>query len=184
MYFLLIGIVMLILWYAEIGPVATWAWYVVFAPFGLAVVLLAASAPPSTSGVVGHEVHASFRLHASVFQLPPQFEMRPYCPVITADPNGACPLPAIPAQSWTKRATIFLCSESLCGSGFHPGDIILLIATRADGSTFWRTAADRSGNFRSALPAPLCRFAPVGLMAFDTHTDRSNRLSLASTGCY
>jgi small Trp-rich protein len=38
MYFLLIGIVLLILWYAEIGPVAAWAWYVVFAPFALAVV--------------------------------------------------------------------------------------------------------------------------------------------------
>ena len=37
MLFLLAGIVMLVLWYGEIGPVATWAWYVVFAPFGLAV---------------------------------------------------------------------------------------------------------------------------------------------------
>ena len=38
MYFLLIGIVLLVLWYAEIGPVAAWSWYVVFAPFGLAVI--------------------------------------------------------------------------------------------------------------------------------------------------
>lgn len=38
MYFLLIGIVMLIMWYAGMDPVAAWAWYVVFAPFGLAVV--------------------------------------------------------------------------------------------------------------------------------------------------
>lgn len=38
MYFLLIGIVMLALWYLEIGPVAAWPWYVVFAPFALAVV--------------------------------------------------------------------------------------------------------------------------------------------------
>lgn len=37
MYFLLIGIVLLALWYLEIGPVAAWSWYVVFAPFGLAV---------------------------------------------------------------------------------------------------------------------------------------------------
>jgi small Trp-rich protein len=37
MLFLLAGIVMLVLWYAEIGPVALWPWYVVFAPFGLAV---------------------------------------------------------------------------------------------------------------------------------------------------
>ncbi|MDB5947159.1 MAG: hypothetical protein JWQ33_2185 [Ramlibacter sp.] len=38
MYFLLIGIVLLVLWYAEIAPVANWAWYVVFSPFGLAIV--------------------------------------------------------------------------------------------------------------------------------------------------
>lgn len=38
MLFLLTGIVLLVLWYAEIGPVATWPWYVVFAPFGLAVI--------------------------------------------------------------------------------------------------------------------------------------------------
>lgn len=38
MYFLGIGIVLLALWYLEMGPVATWPWYVVFAPFLLAVV--------------------------------------------------------------------------------------------------------------------------------------------------
>lgn len=37
MYFLGIGIVFLVLWYGEVGPVAAWPWYVVFAPFGLAV---------------------------------------------------------------------------------------------------------------------------------------------------
>jgi small Trp-rich protein len=37
MYFLIIGIVLLVLWYGEIGPVAAWPWYVVFSPFLLAV---------------------------------------------------------------------------------------------------------------------------------------------------
>ena len=37
MYFLGIGIVLLALWYLEIGPVAAWPWYVVFSPFLLAV---------------------------------------------------------------------------------------------------------------------------------------------------
>jgi small Trp-rich protein len=37
MLFLLTGIVLLVLWYGEIGPVAAWSWYVVFAPFLLAV---------------------------------------------------------------------------------------------------------------------------------------------------
>lgn len=37
MLFLLLGIVLLVMWYAEIDPVAAWSWYVVLAPFGLAV---------------------------------------------------------------------------------------------------------------------------------------------------
>jgi hypothetical protein len=133
--------------------------------------------------VVGYDVDPAPRLHASVFELPPRFEARPTCPVVTIDPSGACPLPAIPAQPWTKRAAIFLCSESLCGRGFRPGDTILLLATRAEGSTFWRTRADEDGNFRSPLPSPLCHFAPVSLTGFDTQAHRSNRLSLATNGC-
>jgi small Trp-rich protein len=35
MYLLGIGIVLLLLKYLEIGPVATWSWFVVLAPFAL-----------------------------------------------------------------------------------------------------------------------------------------------------
>ncbi len=37
MLFLGLGIILLGLKYLEIGPVAAWAWWVVLAPFGLAV---------------------------------------------------------------------------------------------------------------------------------------------------
>jgi len=37
MYFLLAGIVALALKYFEVGPVATWNWWVVLSPFALAV---------------------------------------------------------------------------------------------------------------------------------------------------
>ncbi len=37
MFFLGLGIVLMAMKYLEIGPVATWAWYVVLAPFGLAI---------------------------------------------------------------------------------------------------------------------------------------------------
>ena len=37
MYFLLLGLVLLLLKYLEVGPVAAWSWYAVLAPFGLAV---------------------------------------------------------------------------------------------------------------------------------------------------
>ena len=37
MYFLILGFMLLLLKYLEIGPVAAWTWYTVLAPFGLAV---------------------------------------------------------------------------------------------------------------------------------------------------
>lgn len=37
MYLLLIGIVAMVLKYLEIGPVATWSWWVVLSPFAMAV---------------------------------------------------------------------------------------------------------------------------------------------------
>jgi small Trp-rich protein len=37
MYFLGVGIVLMLLKYLEIGPTAAWDWWVVLAPFGLAV---------------------------------------------------------------------------------------------------------------------------------------------------
>jgi len=38
MYLLVLGIILLGMKYLEIGPVAMWDWWVVLAPFGLAVV--------------------------------------------------------------------------------------------------------------------------------------------------
>ena len=37
MLFLILGVVLLVLKYLEIGPVALWSWWMVLAPFGLAV---------------------------------------------------------------------------------------------------------------------------------------------------
>ena len=148
-----------------------------------AIILLASGASPIPARAVDVGGQTPFQLHSSVFQVAPQFVLSSSCSVITVTPQGLCALPANPAQLWTKRATIYLCTEALCGSGFHPGGSILLLATRAGGSTFWRTIADGAGNFRSDLPAPLCRFAPVGLTAFDNRAGRSVRISLATTGC-
>ena len=38
MYFLGLGIVLLLMKYLEIDPVAAWSWFLVLAPFGLAVI--------------------------------------------------------------------------------------------------------------------------------------------------
>ena len=152
------------------------------APFNvaiwLAVVLLAVGA-----AMVGNDVLAAPRLPASASEVPIQFEAQPPCLVLLIDLTGRCPLAAVPATPFTRRATIFLCAESLCGRGFRPADVIMLLARTADGSTFWRTRADRGGNFRSPLPSPLCHFTPVSLTALGDHTGQSNRLSLASTRC-
>lgn len=37
MYFLGLGIILMAMKYLEIGPVAAWDWWVVLAPFGLAI---------------------------------------------------------------------------------------------------------------------------------------------------
>ena len=37
MYLLGLGLILLVMKYLEIGPVATWSWWLVLAPFGLAV---------------------------------------------------------------------------------------------------------------------------------------------------
>ncbi|MDO8448245.1 TIGR04438 family Trp-rich protein [Rhodoferax sp.] len=37
MYLLGLGLILLVLKYLEIGPVAAWAWWIVLAPFGLAI---------------------------------------------------------------------------------------------------------------------------------------------------
>lgn len=38
MYFLTLGVVLLVMKYLEIGPVAVWDWWMVLTPFGLATV--------------------------------------------------------------------------------------------------------------------------------------------------
>lgn len=38
MFFLLLGIVGIVMKYLEVAPVAAWSWWVVLAPFGLAVI--------------------------------------------------------------------------------------------------------------------------------------------------
>lgn len=37
MYFLGLGLVLLVMKFAEIGPVAAWSWWIVLMPFGMAV---------------------------------------------------------------------------------------------------------------------------------------------------
>jgi hypothetical protein len=147
------------------------------------MLLLGLGATAYATGVVGSPIRTPARVEAHAFQPTTQFEVRPDCLVITVGTGDGCPVPAIPAQRWVEPATISLCSESLCGRGFRPGDTILLLATRAEGSTFWRIQADRNGNFRSPLPSPLCRFAPIDLAAYGNLGERSDRLSLASVGC-
>ncbi len=45
MAFLGIGIVLLLMKYFEVGPVATWSWLIVLAPFGLAILWWEAIVP-------------------------------------------------------------------------------------------------------------------------------------------
>ncbi len=38
MWFVVIGVILLLLKWLELGPVATWSWWIVLAPFALALV--------------------------------------------------------------------------------------------------------------------------------------------------
>jgi len=118
------------------------------------------------------------------------------CRVITANPLGVCPPPlAQPASG--RQPTLARCPGparqpaadrlerglSVCGSGFHPGDLVYVVASGPTGSTFWRTVPDRLGAFKSALPSPLCRLTPARVVAVSTHDVQSNWLSIARIPC-
>ena len=118
------------------------------------------------------------------------------CRVITASPLGVCPPPVAQAASG-RQPTLARCPGparlppadrterrlSVCGSGFHPGDLVYVVAIGPTGSTFWRTVPDRLGAFKSALPSPLCRLTPARVVAVSTHDVQSNWLSIARIPC-
>ena len=118
------------------------------------------------------------------------------CPVITANPLGVCP-PSVAQPGGGTQPTLARCPGparlpaadrmerplSVCGSGFHPGNLVYLVAIGPTGSTFWRTVPDRLGAFKSALPSPLCRLTPAKVVAVSTDDAQSNWLSIARIPC-
>ena len=118
------------------------------------------------------------------------------CSVITANPLGVCP-PSVAQPASGRQPTLARCPGparlpaddrverhlSVCGSGFHPGDPVYLVAIGPTGSTFWRTVPDRLGAFKSALPSPLCRLTPARVVAVSTQDAQTNWLSIARIPC-
>ena len=118
------------------------------------------------------------------------------CSVITANPLGVCP-PSVAQPASGTQPTLARCPGparlpaddrverhlSVCGSGFHPGDPVYLVAIGPAGSTFWRTVPDRLGAFKSALPSPLCRLTPARVVAVSTQDAQTNWLSIARIPC-
>src|SRR2546429_2973210 len=96
------------------------------------------------------------------------------CRVITANPLGVCPPPlAQPAAA--RQPTLASCPGparqpaadrlerrlSVCGSGFHPGDLVYVVAIGPTGSTFWRTVPDRLRALKTPPPSPARPFTPA-----------------------
>ncbi len=146
----------------------------------------AAALTTPTSGVVTPGGPPNVRL---------QLDISSACPVKTGSVVGACPRPLI--RTLTDAATIRLCRSlqfvpfvsrrrgepSVCGSGFHPNDVVDVAVHGLSGSTMWRVVSDEHGNFHSLLPWPFCGLTPGRLSAVDQHDDLSNGIRLSGAGC-
>ena len=122
----------------------------------------------------------------------PQLAAGVPCRVITANPLGVCP-----PSATVQPPTLALCPKlvplsvtermeprpALCGSGFHPGDLVNVIVVGAYGSTFWPAESDRYGRFRSILPSLLCRLTPATVFALDMHHGGSASIPLGGVRC-
>jgi hypothetical protein len=120
------------------------------------------------------------------------------CSVIAANPVGACP-PVRP-RATPGHPVIWFCPTppvafrfspsapiqlhgSVCGVGFHPDELVTVIAIGSRGSLAWPVRATPDGALVTALPLTLCRLAPLTLTAVGAQGDRSNALALAAIAC-
>jgi hypothetical protein len=104
------------------------------------------------------------------------------------------PPPVVPARP-VNRPLIWFCPpllpvasplqplrHSVCGSGFHAGETVIIRLSSPHGVYWWTTIATSGGRFVSALPSTVCRYLPATIRAYGTRGSLSNRLELI-TGC-
>jgi hypothetical protein len=110
----------------------------------------------------------------------------PGCPGIVANPVGCpVPLPPRPVPPLQNLARINLCpsllaalpvgSAAICGSGFHPVELVTITVTGRLGTTSWQVVAQSDGTFRTVVPLTVCRLMPLYAVA------RGNRGSISNT---
>jgi hypothetical protein len=94
-------------------------------------------------------------------------------------PRPVVPQPGHPAISicgpLVPLPTIRAVLPSVCGSGFHPAELVTLTLIGRLGRLTWLAVAGADGSFRSAVPPASCRLLALSVVA------RGNRGSVAST---
>jgi hypothetical protein len=124
------------------------------------------------------------------------------CPPITANPVSAnpigCPgpLPPQPVVPPAGHARILLCQQpivstlppnvggvTVCGAGFHTGELVTITARGRVGSASWQATARPDGTFRSGLPPAACRLMPASLTARGNRGSVSNAVPLSLLAC-
>lgn len=128
-------------------------------------------AAQSTGALPGVAATPASDIPARIPQPPPTmppFPPRPVVPPLGHPAIAICgPLLSVP----TIRAAV----PSVCGSGFHPAELVTLTLIGRLGRVSWSAVAGADGSFRSAVPPASCRLVALSVVA------RGNRGSVAST---
>ena len=118
----------------------------------------------------------------------------PGCPGIVANPIGCRPpLPPQPVPPPQSPARINLCPSPLaappiglaviCGSGFHPVELVTITVTGRLGTTSWQVVAQSDGTFRTVMPPTACRLMPLYAIARGNRGSVSSALPLNLLAC-
>lgn len=145
--------------------------------------------PPQTEGPSSSVSCSSCPPGTAVACTPCAESARP-CPVLqpTASPipRAGVPViffcPPVPVPMQEAPGTVVLRGE-ICGSGFHPAELITLTATGPHASISWQVHANSAGNIIAPISPLICHLVPVTISAVGNQNSHSNMLLLASDAC-
>lgn len=124
----------------------------------------------STGALPGAAATPASDIPARIPQPSPTMPPFPPRPVVPPPGHPAIAIcgPLVPAPTIRGVA-------SVCGSGFHPAELVTLTLIGRLGRVSWAAVAGADGSFRSAVPPASCRLLALSVVA------RGNRGSVAST---
>lgn len=105
------------------------------------------------------------------------------------------PSPPRPVVPFPGRPAIAICGPlapvpaigtvlpSVCGSGFHPAELVTLTLIGRLGRISWSAVAGVDGNFRSAVPPASCRLLALSVVARGSRGSVASMTATARTFC-